>query len=228
MKTSCKTFIVKFKNEIEFYQIPFFRGAILRIIGQDAELLYHNHIGERKYRYSYPLIQYKRIHKKAAIFCIGEGVDVIGQYLSADKFEVHLGDNATLLEVETVVPHKTTVQLWDSVFKYNLNRWLALNTENYIKYQSIEDISERIQFLENILIGNLLSFAKGLGIEISSTIICKLLSLSDPFFVTVKGVKMMAFNLKFKSNISLPNYMGLGKHASFGYGTITRIYNENK
>ena len=86
-------------------------------------------------------------------------------------------------------------------------------------------MSARISFLENILIGNLLSFAKGVNINIQNQIDCKLLSMDEPRITTVKGVKMMAFDVEFKSNLSLPDYMGLGKHVSIGYGTIVRAYN---
>ena len=37
----------------------------------------------------------------------------------------------------------------------------------------------------------------------------------------------MAFDAVFKSNLSLPDYMGIGKHVSLGFGTVVRIYNEN-
>jgi hypothetical protein len=79
-----------------------------------------------------------------------------------------------------------------------------------------------------MLTGNLLSFAKGMGIMLEKELVCKILSLEEPQLIQVKGVKMMSFDVEFKSNLSLPNYMGIGKHASFGFGTVVRVNNENK
>ena len=47
----------------------------------------------------------------------------------------------------------------------------------------------------------------------------------DPFFraeelLESKSVKMMSFDLGFKVNISLPQYIGLGKQVSTGHGMI--------
>lgn len=229
IQISRNTFLVKFKNEISFHEIPLFRGAVLDALGNDAEILFHNHTSESTYRYSYPLIQYKRIQKKAAIFCIGEGVDAIGHFLAAQKFDLHLGKRPIQLTIETVYPKRNLIQTWDSTFRYHLRNWLALNSENYQKYKELDEITVRISFLENILIGNLLSFAKGMKIDIKGKIVCKMLTLDEPHLTTIKGVKMMSFNAEFKTNLSLPDYMGIGKHASIGYGTIVRLYNkENK
>ena len=223
-------FLVKFQNEIAFNEIPFFRGAILNALGEDAQILYHNHTGENSFRYSYPLIQYKRIHKKAAIFCIGKGVEAIGQFLTTQKFNIALGSRQIQLVIENVTPKRNIIQTWESVFRYRVRNWLALNSENYAKYKELEEITARISFLENILIGNLLSFAKGMGIDTKDEISCKLLSLDEPRIVTAKGVKMMSFDAEFKTNMSLPDYIGIGKHVSIGYGTVVRVYNneENK
>lgn len=228
MKTkSIQTFVVKFSNELAFGEIPLFRGAVINSLGANPELLFHNHTGDNTYRYSYPLIQYKRIHKKAAIFCIGEGVDVMGEFLSANNFSIMLGERPVKLTIEAVSPKRTLVQTWDSVFRYHLNNWIPLNSTNYQDYKDLEEISERIAFLEKILIGNLLSFAKGVNIEVKEQIQCKLISLREPRIVEIKKIKMMSFDAEFRTNISLPDYVGLGKHVSVGYGTVVKTHNEN-
>lgn len=40
---------------------------------------------------------------------------------------------------------------------------------------------------------------------------CKLTSLHDPFLVKNKGIKLMAFDIEFVTNMSLPDYIGIGK-----------------
>ena len=36
----------------------------------------------------------------------------------------------------------------------------------------------------------------------------------------------MAFDIEFVTNMSLPDYIGIGKNASIGYGVITHVRNE--
>jgi hypothetical protein len=62
---------VEFKNSIQHHEIPKFRGAVV-ILLSSGNMLFHNHTEDAGLRYSYPLIQYKRIHSKAAIVCINE------------------------------------------------------------------------------------------------------------------------------------------------------------
>lgn len=219
-------FLIRFDNEIKFKEIPFFRGAILKSMGENVDLLYHNHIGEDSFRYSYPLIQYKRIHGKCAILCLNEAVETIGSLFANQNFNLSFGERDVTLKIDSVSPKRNIVQTWDSFFKYHLRNWLPFNSDNYNIYKSLEECTSRISFLENILIGNLLSFAKGVGIEITNKIECKLLAMDNPRLMTVKGVKMMAFDVEFKTNMSLPDYMGLGKHVSLGYGTVVREYNK--
>lgn len=226
MNNAAYTFIVKFKNEIKFSELPLFRGAVLNGVGRDGSILYHNHKDDNTLRYAYPFIQYKRIHKKAAVFCISEGVEVIGQILAAQKADVRLGDRVVSLEIETVTPQRSMVQTWDTDFTYHLRNWLPLSSKNYQEYRQIDEMSERQAFLENILIGNLLSFAKGVGIEVKKQITCHLISVSEPRRTLVKGVKVMSFDAEFKTNMSLPNYIGIGRHVSIGYGVVVKKYKD--
>lgn len=226
MQNDIKILIIRFKNEISLLEIPFFRGAILNALHGEANLLFHNHIGESSFRYSYPLIQYKRIQGKASIVCLKEGTEVIGQFFSEGTFALNIGNRFVKMELESVLPRKCLIQTWNSMFKYRIRRWIPLNSENYQKYKVMESISEKISFLEGILVANLLSFSKGMGIYMEKEIQCKLTSLHDPFLIKNKGVKLMAFDIEFITNMSLPDYIGIGKNASIGYGIITHVRNE--
>ena len=62
-----RTLTVTFDTDISYKEIPLFRGAVLKSMGDKANLLYHNHTGAETFRYSYPLIQYKRLGGKASI-----------------------------------------------------------------------------------------------------------------------------------------------------------------
>ena len=58
--------------------------------------------------------------------------------------------------------------------------------------------------------------------RIEGNVECQILSLGEPRAMHYKEVKMMAFNTVFRTNISLPLHIGLGKGASHGFGTVHR------
>ena len=180
--TYINTLVIRFKNKIQQWEIPLFRGAIIEAVGENCSQLFHNHEG--------------------------------------DGFR-KLGDKpATTFEIESIIPHRTLVQVWNDSFHYYLHNWLPLNPENHQKYMEMEGIVERTQMLEKILIGNILSTCKGLGVTIEGEITCKILQTSEPQVTRYKQMPYVSLDGEFKSNITLPNYIGLGKGASTGHGII--------
>lgn len=221
-----KLLIVRFNNEIGRDEIPLFRGAVISAM-ENTDVLFHNHNGDKALRYAYPLIQYKRINRKASIVCIGDGTSVIGQLFSSDNFDVYLGKRKMKLEVESIKANSFLIQLWNDEFEYHINHWLPLNQENYNKYLVMDSVVEKCAMLESLLTGNILSFAKGLGIFFDQKVQCKITSINEPYLITYKGVKMMGFDSEFKTNVSLPDYIGLGKGVSLGMGTVVRKRERN-
>ena len=222
------TFVIRFGNEIGFSDIPYLRSGILKVMDYDANVLFHNHISDTELRYSYPLIQYKRINKKAAIVCLGEGALTIGELFAKQNLNVRIREQVTELKIESLNPMSYIVQPWDAMFTYRIRKWLPLNSDNYARYIALEGVVEKTAFLEKILIGNILSMAKGLGIEVEKEIQCKILTVDSPRLMLVKGVKLMSFDVDFKSNMSIPEYAGLGKHSSLGFGIVTKKRDKNE
>ncbi len=220
MEKQIRTLTVIFNSELQAWEIPLFRGAVVGAMGEKANLLFHNHLANEALRYSYPLIQYKRIGKKACVLCVEEGVDTIGQFFTEANATLKVGEREMQLEVEKVIPAKVLVQLWKTSFVYHINRWLPFNSANYARYMAADSLTEKTQLLENILKGNLLSMLKGLDIRLEEELQLSIKELSPAFKVYCKGVPLMAFNAEFGCNLSIPNYLGIGKHASMGYGVV--------
>ncbi|MDR1738786.1 MAG: hypothetical protein LBR66_08245, partial [Candidatus Symbiothrix sp.] len=171
---------VRFNNEIMQHEIPKFRGAVVAML-QSNNVLFHNHTDDG-FRYAYPLIQYKRINGRAAIVCVGEGTEAIGEFFASPLNPpqgglpcLQIGNREFSLELDSVKAEQMLVQVWESStlnpadaglpFCYQLRKWLPLNQENHHRFSEIEDLKSRCEFLEKILVGNILSFAKGLGIH---------------------------------------------------------------
>lgn len=76
-------------------------------------------------------------------------------------------------------------------YTYSISRWLPLNRDNYQTYQRQEALVDRISMLEKILIGNILSFAKGVRIFFDSPVECRILELVSTGLIQYKEVELM-------------------------------------
>ncbi len=217
------SFIIQFANEISSKEIPQFRGAVIASLNQ-KDILFHNHQND-KLRYSYPLIQYKRIHRKATIVCVGEGTKSIHELFVSNSFLFQIGNKEEKMLIESAKTNVTDMSLLDTPKSYRIFNWLPLNSENYRQYQTIENFSEKATFLEAKLVGNLLSFLKGVGIIIEEDLKVSITNLTAQRIATYKNVKLMAFDIEFKTNLNIPQYIGIGKNASVGFGIVTRKTN---
>ncbi len=62
-----------------------------------------------------------------------------------------------------------------------------------------------------------------MGIYFNNKIKVTILQVDEPKVYKFKNIKMMGFDIRFKSNVSLPDYIGLGKGVSIGFGMIKRL-----
>ena len=218
-----RTLTVITDAEIRQKEVPLFRGAVIHSLGEHPNVYFHNHLDDDKFRYAYPLIQYKRLEGKAAIVCVEDGVDIIGQFLTEADGRLTIGERQIICNTGKIQPARILVQTWEEMFSYHISRWLPLNSKNYHLYKEIEGVVEKASFLENILKANLLSMLKGLDIHLEKELILKITEISDSYLIYNKGVKMMAFNADFKCNLSIPDNIGIGKNASIGCGIVRQL-----
>lgn len=212
---------IRFRNELASYEVPAFRGAVIHKVPASLTL-FHNHI-EDKFRYRYPLIQYKRINGKAAIVCVGEGTEDIGNFFANQNLDMEISGRKERFEIDSITANRWLLQLWESDFPYTLRKWLPFNTSNYAAYRQLEGITERAELIEHILTGNMLSMCTGLNTHLESHISCKLLQIKEQKVYDFKGIKMLGLGISFKTNLFMPDYIGLGKGASLGFGMIEQI-----
>jgi hypothetical protein len=102
-----------------------------------------------------------------------------------------------------------------------LTPWIALNQENYLDFEKLDEKERKIK-LEKILIGNILSFLKGVNCFIDWKLEVKLGEIKT-VKVKVHRNEFVGFLCEFEANISLPELIGVGKSVSKGFGTIGRL-----
>ncbi len=215
-----ETYYIQFENKISEKEVAFLRGVMLSRFPD--RLLFHNHKDE-KLRYAYPLIQYKRHRGCAGILGINEGCEELRKVKDILEQPCMLGSRPVILQVKSVKMEDISVRVTDTPVYYHISNWLPLNQENYREYQNQQFLGNRIQILEKVLVGNVLSFMKGIGMRIDDMINCRIVEITSQSIIPYKGVDLMSFGVTFQSNVILPEYIGLGKGASINHGTIISI-----
>lgn len=220
---------VAFEEKINPWEITRFRGAVVRTVGLQNEW-YHNHKNggqtdldnptKRIYHYRYPLVQYKLNGSNPMIVFVDHGVEEAYDFFSKQTSEVMLNGQPYALKVREIKVEQFNMRVWEREFNYKLYRWQALNEENYRKWQSIEGLAERVAFLENLLIGNIVGFAKGIDWQIEEPLKLCITDIVQEKLIRFKRVKVLCFDLKFRTNVFLPEFVGLGKGVSKGFGMV--------
>ena len=189
---------------------------------QDYPIL-HNHYADDKFLYSYPYVQYKVINGEIVIVGIDEGADIIKKIapelttLSLDK-EYNITEKLIHEKEYDIKPCSE-----EKHYKF-ITPWLGLNQTNYKKYINTNDWKVRKEILNKVLVGNLLSMSKSLGIIINKRLYAK--THFEDMIAKYKGVKMNAFTGEFKVHYDIPDYLGLGKGVSQGFGCVKQIFDE--
>lgn len=186
-------------------------------------LLLHNHINDNKYVFNYPFIQYKIINGEVIILGIDEGGEILKKispklnYLNTGK-EYKITEK-TLTEKEVDIKPSSE----EKHYKF-ITPWIGLNTKNYPKYMNLKTWKEKKELINKILVGNILSMSKGLGIIVNKRLYAK--THFEEKIVDYKSVKMNAFTGEFKIHYDIPDYFGLGKGVSQGFGCVKQIIDE--
>jgi hypothetical protein len=181
-------------------------------------LLIHHHYGDRLV-YTYPRVQFKIIGGRAVVLGIAEGTSIVAdlEYLLQDRLVMLANEQLQINDI-IIQQYIEPFGLSDGESEYIfISPWLALNDHNYRRYVATQS-GKKQNLLRQILIGNILSMAKGLGIVVPERIFVEL--EVNKRQVSLKGNKMFAFLGKFRTNFLLPDLAGLGKSVSRGFGTI--------
>lgn len=185
--------------------------------------LLHNHYSNDKHLLTYPLVQYKVIDGDAIILGVDDGADLIKD-ISSQINELDLNGRYKIIE-KTLQEKEVDIKPSSEEKHYKfITPWLGLNQANYQKYSNLTEWKDKKELLNKILVGNLLSMSKGLGIIVNKRLYAK--THFDIKQVKYKSVVMNAFVGEFKVHYNIPDYFGLGKGVSHGFGCVKQIEND--
>lgn len=203
------------------------RGYFGNVFKEHSPLL-HNHFeveaGEvPRYRYAYPLVQYKVLGRVPTLVGIGEAAALLVElFLKIKELDIE-GHRFSVLS-KHISHQQAVVGLSDELHCYCFEtRWLGLNQKNYEEYRTA-DAEQQQAILKRTLTANILTLceAVGLNLEKEQRIMVKLNSI-EPGMTNFKNKKLLAFGATFTTNALIPNNIGLGKSVSRGFGSIKMI-----
>jgi hypothetical protein len=216
------TLRLSFQHDLYPRQIPSWRGAFIEMAGWEADLLHNHQAGEapNKYQYRYPLVQYRTYQGNASIFAVNEGIEAVQQVLFSKKWEINWKGKPKGLILDQEPKRESHLLQFGAKHRYELHHYLALNAENAQLWHDASSLIERVELLERVLRGHLLSCLWGLGWKGTKQVEVVLQEIRGSRLLPFHGQQLLAFNLIFDTNVDVPVGLGLGKAPSFGFGVL--------
>ncbi len=180
--------------------------------------LLHKHYASGQSKYRYPKVQYKLIDNVPHLVGVEEGGKLLIELFLTIK-QIKIEDEAFLVNSKNITSTVTELDDFSELNEYKfVTLWVALNQKNHQKYLQFNSQEEKNVFLNKQIQNNILSFYKSNNFFIKERIMVtsKLQEKSTKF----KDKTMLAFSGSFVTNAILPEYIGIGKSVSKGFGTI--------
>ena len=197
-----------------------FRGYIANRFSQYD--IVHNHSSNTgKLLYRYPLLQYKVLHQRAVIISVGPVALRVFKEIFAQIDELIIGRHRLTIRDRAWEITREPFGIAELTRHYRfLSPWMALNQKNFAKYKQLDPQGKQ-DLLSHCLVGNLLSMSTSLRYRVLDKIRVRH-RLSEKS-VLLKGQNMLGFVGTFAVNFHIPDFLGLGKSCSRGFGSCVAM-----
>lgn len=182
-----------------------------------ASVLLHQHMGSGGTAYLYPRVQYRVTNGTPQLIGIGDGIIAMENAVECLS-ELEL--NGWKYQINFVDIKHESVELdeSDEPIEYRFaSPWLALNQKNYGRYKAANRPDQN-DLLNRILIGNVLSMSKSVGVVVTERLNAELFVRPRP--VVAKRQQMIGFVGRFRLNFHIPAQLGIGHLVSIGFGEV--------
>lgn len=216
-----KTTVVKFPDiKLRTRDGHKLRGFFGDFFRQYSPLL-HNHWIDGTNIYKYPKVQYKVIDRIAMLVGVEEGAELLAKLFLKVNF-LDIDDQRYYIDAKNLTWQIVDLSDASKLYEYRFKTlWMCLNQKNYKIYRNIISSKEKSEFLNKILIGNILSFYK--GIQYWTDVKIMVTGKFQEHRTMFKNQEMLAFSGRFTTNAVLPDFIGIGKSVARGFGTVVKI-----
>jgi Cas6b C-terminal domain/Cas6b N-terminal domain len=171
--------------------------------------------------YRYPVLQAKQVKRDLIVIGVSQGADCLCQIIR-DRETLGAGENTCRITACDPEIRSEPFGVTDTVAAYEfLTPYLALNQQHAKQFYDLNGKAQRDAFLQTLLSTHLATLAKSLDYRITTPVSCeaKVRFKRD----RIGNENVMVFLGKFRTNLRIPDYLGIGRLVSQGYGTITCI-----
>lgn len=199
------------------------RGYFGNLFKEHSPLL-HNHFEDGRSRYEYPKVQYKVLNETPYLVGVGADAARLMTKLFLKINELDIDGERFPVFAKNIEARNWTIGLSDTLHTYRFETlWMALNQANYALYQTYSDERQADQ-LRGIATQNILAFFTAFGLRLPPEARLMLMLQNIKSAETnFKNNRMLAFKGQFVTNAVLPDFVGLGKSVSRGFGSIRKV-----
>ncbi len=224
MTTQLQTITITFPEvKLKMRDSHKLRGYFGNLFMEHSPLL-HNHFEDGRSRYEYPKVQYKVLNEMPYLVGVGaEAAQLLTElFLKINELDIN-GERFPVF-AKNIESKNWIIGLSDSLQTYRFETlWMALNQENYALYQTYSDERKADQ-LRGIATQNILAFFTAFNLRLPPearvmTVLQNIRTKETNF----KNNRMLAFQGQFVTNALLPDFVGLGKSVSRGFGSVKKI-----
>jgi hypothetical protein len=169
----------------------------------------------------YPVLQCKQFKGNLIVTGISQGADCLCQ-LTFNEEILGAGESSCRITARDPALRSEPFGIADISITYEfLTPWLALNQQHAKKFYDLKGKPQRDAFMQKLLTDQVQMLAKSLDYPITAPASCeaKVRFRRD----RIGNENVMVFLGKFRTNLRIPDYLGIGRSVSKGYGTIKRI-----
>jgi hypothetical protein len=190
------------------------RGAVIRRANRPE---FHHH-GDDGLIHQQPLIRYDVSTGLAELAGIAGGALLLRSLPAFDAFT--LGRETVHVRRRDVDSGRVEIGPTADAFRYRfLTPYLGLNQDNHRQWERGTG-NERRRLLERVVIGNMLSLSKSIGLHVSERLFAEVDLRPWGLQVLKPGVELLGFEGSIRINYWLPLRWGIGKSSARGFGTL--------
>lgn len=201
--------------DLDFRHAHWLRGAIGRMMDRPE---FHHHV-KNGFIYQHPLIRYFTCSKQAMIMGLANGAFLLRGFPTLETLS--LGPCSYRVLGQSREDDRVQLGPCDTPVIYQFKTpYLALNQENHAVWDRSGPFARR-QLLQRVVVGNLLSLAKAVNLDVRVRLHAEVDLVPDGWYELKPGLSLLGFRGFVQVNFLMPHLWGIGKSSARGFGTLT-------
>jgi hypothetical protein len=202
------------------FSLPELRAALASLMAERLAEVLPGSPAERSI-HRYPAIQCKLVRHEMMVIGICQGAGFLFQ-LTEGQGEIMTGKNRCTIVSRDPGIRDEAFGITGGIYQYEfLTPWLALNQQYAKKFYELKGKPARDAFMQKILNTHLNTLAKSLDYTPDRSVTCT----AHVRFLRerIDRENVIVFLGKFRTNLRIPDYLGIGQSVSQGFGTLREI-----